>query len=357
MPKNNKNKFYVYAYLDTRKPGKYEYNGTSYCFLYEPFYIGKGRNKRYKEHLAEAKKVISGKLNRGNRNKQGTNWHKVNKILSIYKTTQEWPQIVFLNDGLSEKEAFDIEAKHIVSIGRYDLKTGQLTNMSDGGGGVSNPSEERRKQMSINSSGKNNNNYGKKLPEETKEKLRLANSGKNSANYGKKLSEEAKSNLSIQKTGKKASKKHKLALKKGWEKRKQKYKNGYSEKQRHQLQSNKGKINIKKFKIIDPNNKVYYTENGLTLFCEEYGLSQGCMSSVATGRSKQHRGWKCELVKNEQPKLGLKKYKAINPKGEIFYIDNGLKSFGKIHNLNPSNMSSVLTGSRKQYKGWTFKYA
>lgn len=30
-----KNKYYVYAYLDPRKPGKYFYEGLDFCFLYD----------------------------------------------------------------------------------------------------------------------------------------------------------------------------------------------------------------------------------------------------------------------------------------------------------------------------------
>ena len=41
--------YYVYAYLDTRKPGHFIYQ--NYKFEYEPFYIGKGRANRLYKHL------------------------------------------------------------------------------------------------------------------------------------------------------------------------------------------------------------------------------------------------------------------------------------------------------------------
>lgn len=47
------NRYYLYALLDTRKPGVFDYNGLHFNFLYEPFYIGKGKGYRYLQHFKE----------------------------------------------------------------------------------------------------------------------------------------------------------------------------------------------------------------------------------------------------------------------------------------------------------------
>ena len=57
------NKYYVYIYLDPRKPGKYYYPNMDVCFLFEPFYVGKGKNKQMYSHLKETKENT---INKGN---------------------------------------------------------------------------------------------------------------------------------------------------------------------------------------------------------------------------------------------------------------------------------------------------
>ena len=82
---------YVYVYLDTRKPGKFIYYDLE--FDYEPFYVGKGRNNRYKEHLNE-KRIV--------------NKHKSGKINNIIKDDL-LPGIVFISESVSDDVAKSIE--------------------------------------------------------------------------------------------------------------------------------------------------------------------------------------------------------------------------------------------------------
>lgn len=114
------NKYYVYAYLDPRKPGKYQYTGLDFSFIYEPFYIGKGKNKQMFSHLKENEKSTA-------------NIFKVRKINKIKKSGNECI-IIKLFDNISEENAFELEKCVIEFIGRYcDNKNGPLTNILIGG--------------------------------------------------------------------------------------------------------------------------------------------------------------------------------------------------------------------------------
>jgi predicted XRE-type DNA-binding protein len=122
------NDFYIYIYLDPRKLGRYCYENI--CFLYSPLYVGKGKDRRWK-------------------NINGRNPHFENKINKIKKLGLE-PIVIKLFENLSEKESLDKEIELIKEIGRFDLKTGPIVNETIGGEGKSGNIvlEETRKKMS-----------------------------------------------------------------------------------------------------------------------------------------------------------------------------------------------------------------
>jgi hypothetical protein len=109
--------FYLYAYLDPRKLGRYSY-GDQISFLYEPFYIGKGKNDRYFQHIKEAL-VYSGK---------SYNPVKTNKIRKIVDSAKVLPAVVILEYG-SEDDILDKESALIQLIGRKIYDEGPLTNI------------------------------------------------------------------------------------------------------------------------------------------------------------------------------------------------------------------------------------
>lgn len=116
--------FYVYIYLDPRKPGNYTYG--DYSFEYQPFYVGKGHGNRMYAHL-----------NCGEIIKPSTIYNlKSNKIKKI-KLAKLVPIIIKVHDNLSESDAFKLERTLINIIGKLADHTGPLTNISNGNGGWS----------------------------------------------------------------------------------------------------------------------------------------------------------------------------------------------------------------------------
>ena len=97
------NIFYTYAYL--RKGDR------------TPYYVGKGRGRRAYDRQR----------------------HRV-------KVPDDKDRIIFLKQNLTEEEAFNHEKYIIAVLGRKDLGTGILRNLSDGGEGHSNPSPEARRK-------------------------------------------------------------------------------------------------------------------------------------------------------------------------------------------------------------------
>ncbi len=126
------NKYYVYIYLDPRKPGYYEYNNLKLAF--EPMYVGKGQGNRINKHLNNYFKKDF---------KYKTKFYNVlNKIVKEGKDPIKFK----LLENLSDLESKNKEREFIKNIGRLDLKVGPLMNLTDGGEGVSNhiPSKLQR---------------------------------------------------------------------------------------------------------------------------------------------------------------------------------------------------------------------
>jgi len=140
--------FYVYVYLDPQKSGSFDYGELH--FDYEPFYVGKGKEKRDRWHLQETVRTTS-------------NPHKYRRIQNI-KLAGLTPIILRLQDGMSEVEAWNYEKTVIEKIGRRTLKTGPLTNIQEGGqgGACTGDSKQRmiEKHMGKNV-GVDNPRYGK----------------------------------------------------------------------------------------------------------------------------------------------------------------------------------------------------
>jgi hypothetical protein len=170
------NIYYVYIYLDPRKSGTFQYKELEFNF--EPFYVGKGKGERYIEHIVESKSNF--KIN---------NQFKLNKIRKIKNETGENPIIIKFKENLSEEESLKLEEIIIEKIGRIDLGTGPLTNLSYKGApsgyiklsetikGKPKSPEVIKMYCDGRRKGKNHHMFGKITPIETKLKISLSNSG------------------------------------------------------------------------------------------------------------------------------------------------------------------------------------
>lgn len=145
-------KYYVYALLDSRKPGYwvYEIEGTEVQFEYEPFYVGKGTGSRVSQHVKE---TLS---------KPELKTRKHQKIRSILKEGNVLHKKISTN--LENFEALELEVLLIETIGRVE-KNGPLVNLTNGGDGLSEPSDEVRRKISESSK-------NRVVSESTKEKLK-----------------------------------------------------------------------------------------------------------------------------------------------------------------------------------------
>lgn len=167
--------YYVYVYLDTRYKGNYKYG--NYEFEYRPFYIGKGKEKRYLMHLRE-----SYNLKRHN--------YKLNIIRAIRNQTCKNPIILKIKENLSSNESIELEKKLIKLIGRHDLKDGPLVNLTDGGDGQLNLSPKVKKsigqKVSENHSNPNSQFQKTMKSKEFSETMRKTMAGKGNHMYGKR---------------------------------------------------------------------------------------------------------------------------------------------------------------------------
>ena len=103
-----------------------------------PFYVGMGKGRRKFSHLKDAisnPTPVSGQ-------------HKLNTIRKILREGKE-PIINVIDENLSKEQAIELEMFLISFLGRKDLGTGPLTNLTKGGDGFTGWNEEYRKKQSV----------------------------------------------------------------------------------------------------------------------------------------------------------------------------------------------------------------
>ena len=120
---DQKDNYYIYGLFDVTKKVKLCCDDKGVCLLYEPFYIGKGQKERLNDHFQQ--------LSLKEKN------YKNNAIKKLIKNNTP-PTSNIIIQGLDEKYSYELESKIIKTLGRRNIKTGILTNLTDGGEGGTN---------------------------------------------------------------------------------------------------------------------------------------------------------------------------------------------------------------------------
>lgn len=249
--------YYNYIYLDSRKPGQYEYTGIDICFLYEPMYVGKGKDKRYLYHLMNTDSVDNVIFK-----------NKINYIKSIGLE----PYIEVFNYTEIEEVAYDNETELIKNIGSNlieEIKDGTLINMclynrppslkgktyKEIYGDSYKEQIEKRRKLQLDAGGWFG---GKSHTTESKNKISNSLKGEKNHMYGKKHTEETLVKM----------RESKLAL-------------DYT---------SSNNPNSKSYEVISPNGEIFIVEGELKIFCEEKNISYSTLCKCLKTKKKPNRG-------------------------------------------------------------------
>ncbi len=340
--------FFVYIYLDPRKPGKFKYG--EYEFGYEPFYVGKGSKKRHLKHIL--KYIL----------KDDPNKLKVKTIQDIFFETNKQPIIIKLKDSLKETDAFKLEFIVVDIIGRKNLETGPLTNLVPGGDG--------------GYSGSSNPNFGNNWDDTQKENLRKQKlkyeykliSPNNEIFYTNNLRKFCSDNnlgySSMAKTVRGT-----LFQYKKWV--------GYiigQEYLRKEIEENHvsvgkfirrpehiqnyTKSQIKYEYVLKSPFGEIYTTNNLNFFCEEHELEQSSMNKIVLGKEYHSKGWVGYIVGKEHLRDEVNKknktYLVISPDGIFYENIIILSDFCKDKRIGAYYNIRYNIKTNNSYKGWQF---
>jgi hypothetical protein len=248
--------FYVYTYKhpDTEKP----------------FYIGKGRENRFMQHMSDNEEKCFNK--------------RLTGTIRNIKETGKKPIIVKLHENLDEETALAWEDHYVKLYGRKGIdEDGILMNIMEGG--IQTPKNQ----------GENHPMYGKKHTEESKKKMSetqkriLKENPELHGMLGKTHTEESKEKNRQSHLGKKASQETRDKISKA--RSGKKHPEGTGEKIADKLS---------KMWLMGSPEGNYHIITNLNKWSKENGLDQGNLVKVASGISKQHKGWTCSRLADRE---------------------------------------------------------
>ena len=304
------NIFYTYAYL--RKDDR------------TPYYIGKGCGKRAYDSS-----------------------HNV-------KVPDDKDRIIFLKQNLTEEEAFNHEKYMIAVLGRKDLGTGILRNMSDGGEGHSNPSPEARRKNAESSRLQYQMGVGIGGLTEEQEKKRKENAIKGKAEWNKLHPEYNGGSLG------RTPEQHSADSAKAIESGCAKYWKSMTKEERYEKRLKQGKKAGKKvvelglgihawsYEERSKNAKKKFEDPNVV---EKYRQQQREHHKNGTGAFAPGVREKLVATRYKNAK-GFREFCVKSPEGKI-YKGKGAKPFAREHGLPTTSFNNLLRGRIDILRGWT----
>jgi len=291
MTEKDPKRFYVYLWLRSKDSDR----GPRLS----PYYVGKGQGNRW----------------------IGTTGRAVNRPV-------DKSYIVFVQEGLTEQEAFDLEKYCIALYGRIDNQTGILHNKTDGGEGASGMivSEWQRQNIA-------------------------------SVHRGKPKSPEQRVKMSRSQKGRRLTREHRQKLTEAWKTRSHDMTEDQKDKLSKALKGQKKSDETRRkmstgsarfeYELVSPCGDVYVVQ-GLNKFSEEHGLSPRSLLDAVKGKTAHHMGWTGKVLRSLKPSA----YELISPSGKIYQF-SCIGAFAKEHGLNATSLGDLVKGKKKQHKGWT----
>lgn len=294
--------YFIYVFLDPRKPGKFAYPTMGLYCLYEPYYLGKGKHRRIEKHFFNCEL------------KRTSNLIKTRKIVKIKDAGYDPKDyVIIFQVDLSEAVALSLEIDYIKIIGRIVDGTGPLANITIGGEGVS---------------GYRHVNKGKTLEEihgevkaaEMRRKFRECKLGAANPVYGKSVNKGKKHSAE---TIRKASENRAWPVKQ-----------------------------------LDLECRLIRLWPSIRVASTELNISYSAITCVLSpsSHSKQAGGFKWEYEGRHNPKIyekdkRYKRYKVIYiPTQEEFIVEN-ISEFGRKHKIAASLLSN-LAYKKITHKKW-----
>lgn len=230
------------------------------CLENQKVYIGSSVNlrRRYLDHWSRLRHKKHGNVKLQNA------WNKYGSESFVFDVLEYCDKKI-----LQEKEQYWMETLNACDKG-FNISTKAGVHIGGMIGGVYRHSEESKLKIS-------QKNKGRKVSKDWIEKMKKHNTGKkltlehrlkcSDALKGRTFTEEHKTKIGDSLKGKKCN---------------------------HSRDVSKRYV-AKAYKITSPEGEVYEVL-GLPEFCQLHKLTRSSMASVASGRQKHHKGWKCEFM-------------------------------------------------------------